>query len=302
MDSVSREVEHKMGVKKKFLAMMSVLSAGFISGYGLIAYAHVIPGVDEPFNPEAYYSLTEISWADSPSPYALKDLASNGGSVFDYTCYIKSILFGDKFEKIAETDTDKTKNDEINSTPFSEEIFAETSAALKIIGVGTEKVARTATIDETNPYLRQGSDDHWDSYDQNSFNRQEKYKWLDETYKNFADGAKAEIVETEKTIDAAKKIFEHTNVAEGHLQMYQAQNELKTLLAYELARQNALDANLAQLQAVNQANEYDENVESAYIDSITKFDVIDPYDGVNFQLLKEEFDYYKQKPSGMPDF
>ena len=40
----------------------------------------------------------------------------------------------------------------------------------------------------------------------------------------------------------------------------------------------ALDLNLSQLQAVNQANEYDENVESAYIDSITKIDVIDPYD------------------------
>ena len=65
--------------------------------------------------------------------------------------YVKSILFGDKFEKIAETDADKTKNDEINSTPFSEEIFAETSAALKVIGIGTEKVARTTTIDETNP-------------------------------------------------------------------------------------------------------------------------------------------------------
>ncbi|MBQ6006590.1 MAG: hypothetical protein IJL14_10135 [Selenomonadaceae bacterium] len=291
-----------MSVKKKFLAVMSVLSAGFISGYGLIAYAHVIPGVDEPFNPEAYYSLTEISWADSPSPYALKDLASNGGSVFDYTRYIKSVLFGDKFEKLAETDADKTKNDEVNSTPFSEEIFAETTAALKVIGVGTEKVARTATIDETNPYLRQGNDDHWDTYDQNSFNRQEKYKWLDDTYKNFADGAKSEIIETEETMEAAKKIFEHTNAAQGHLQMYQAQNELKTLLAYELARQNALDADFAQLQAVNQAAEYDSNVESAYIDSITKFDVIAPYDGVNFQLLNEEFAYDKPQPSGMPDF
>ena len=223
--------------------------------------------------------------------------------MFDYTRYIKSVLFGDKFEKLAETDADKTKNDEINSTPFSEEIFAETTAALKIIGVGTEKVARTAAmIDETNPYLRQGNDDHWDSYDPNAYSRQGKYKWLDDTYKNFADGAKAEIVETEKTIEVAKKIFEHTNAAEGHLQMYQAQNELKTLLAYELARQNALDSNLSQLQAVNQANEYDETVESAYIDSITKFDVIDPYDGVNFQLLNEEFAYEKPKTSRMPNF
>ena len=142
--------------------------------------------------------------------------------------------------------------------------------------------------------MRQGNDDHWESYNQDAYSRQEKYKWLNDTYKSFADGAKAEIIETEKTIEAAKKIFEHTNAAEGHLQMYQAQNELKTLLAYELARQNTLNSNFAQLQAVYQSNEYDENVESAYIDSITKFDVIDPYDAVNFQLLKEEYDYEKR--------
>ena len=96
---------------------------------------------------------------------------------------------------------------------------------MEAIGVGTENVTRTAEIDESNPYFRQGNDDDWDSYDQNSFNRQKKYKWLDDRYKNFADGAKAEIIETEKTIEAAKKIFNHTNAAEGHLQMYQAQNE-----------------------------------------------------------------------------
>ena len=118
--------------------------------------------------------------------------------VFDYTRYIKSVFFDDTFVKTAETDDDKTKNYEINSTLFSEEIFAETSTVLKIIGIGTEKVARTATIDETNPYLRHGNDDNWDTYDQNSFNRQDKYKWPDDTYKNFADGAKSEMKEINK--------------------------------------------------------------------------------------------------------
>ena len=157
-------------------------------------------------------------------------------------------------------------------------------------------------IDETNPYLRQGNSDDWESYDQNSYNRDEKYKFLSETYRNFADGAKTELDETEKSIEAAKKILNHTNLAEGNLQAYQAQNELKTLLAYELARQNALDSNFAQMQAVYQAAEYDENVESAYIDSITKFDAADPYDEVNFQMLKEEYGYEKPKLPSMPNF
>ena len=122
------------------------------------------------------------------------------------------------------------------------------------------------------------------------------------TYRDFAGGAKTEVDETEKSMEAAKKILKHTNVTEGNLQAYQAQNELKTMLAYEMARQNALDSNFAQMQAVYQAAEYDENVESAYIDSITKFDVADPYDEVNFQMLKEEYGYEKAKLPGMPNF
>ena len=279
-----------------------MLGLGFISGYGLIAYAHTIPGWDEPFNPELYYNLTEISWEDSPSPFALRDLARTGGMVYDYTRHIKSKIFGDKFEKTAETDESKTSNDEINTTPFTKEVFSETEVALNVIGLGTEKIAQNVIIDETNPYLRQGNDDDWESYNQNSYNRQDKYKWLDETYKNFADGARQELDEMQNTMDSAKRILNHTNIAEGNLQMYQAQNELKMLLAYESARQNALDSNFAQMQAVYQANEYDENVESAYIDSMTMMDVPDPYDEVNYKMLKEEYGYEKPKAIGMPDF
>ena len=288
-----------MKIKKRIATMLGL---GFISGYGLIAYAHTIPGWDEPFNPELYYNLTEISWEDSPSPFALRDLARTGGMVYDYTRHIKSKIFGDKFEKTAETDESKTSNDEINTTPFTKEVFSETEVALNVIGLGTEKIAQNVIIDETNPYLRQGNDDDWESYNQNSYNRQDKYKWLDETYKNFADGARQELDEMQNTMDSAKRILNHTNIAEGNLQMYQAQNELKMLLAYESARQNALDSNFAQMQAVYQANEYDENVESAYIDSMTMMDVPDPYDEVNYKMLKEEYGYEKPKAIGMPDF
>lgn len=286
-------------MKKNFSA---ILGLGIIAGTSLIAYAHTVPGWDEPFDIDLYYSLTEISWADSPSPYALEDLASNGGDVYDYTRHLKSIIFGEKFEKTKKMEESKTKNEQKNSTSFSEEIFSETAEALKAIGLGTEKVAKNVTIGETNPYLRQGNSDDWESYDQNSYKHEEKYKFLSETYRNFADGAKTELDETEKSMEAAKKIFNHTNLAEGNLQAYQAQNELKTLLAYELARQNALDSNFAQMQAVYQAAEYDENVELAYIDSITKFDVADPYDEVNFQMLKEEYGYEKPKLPSMPNF
>ena len=288
--------------KKKFVAMLGAVTVGFLGGYNLVANAYSVPGLTEPYNPAAYYSLTEISFEDSPSPFALRDLARNGGSVYDYARHIKSIVAGDNLEKTAEIFVSKSASAEKNSKPFSEEIFLETESALKVIGLGTENIVKTAVIDESNGKLRQGNADDWETYDNNLYKSEEKYKWLDETYKNFVLGSRQEIAETEKSISAAEKIMAHTNLAEGELQMYQAQNELKTLLAYELARQNALESNLAQVQAVYQAGEYDETVESAYIDLITKFDVADPYDEVTYKMLKEEYDYEKPKVAGMPDF
>lgn len=88
--------------KKKSAAMLSAITLGFLGGYNLVASAYSVPGWTEPYNPAAYYSLTEISFEDSPSPFALRDLARNGGSVYDYARHIKSIVAGDNLEKTAE--------------------------------------------------------------------------------------------------------------------------------------------------------------------------------------------------------
>ena len=286
-------------MKKILTALGATVTLGFFSGY--VAFAHTVPGWDEPYDIDAYYSLTEISWADSPSPYALKDLASNGGNVFDYTRYIKSILFGEKFKNILEVATNKTLNDEINTTPFDEKIFAETSDALKILTKGTEKVSKQIDSQEIEKNLQQGDDDEWENFNPD-FNHEEKFLWLNQQYKNFAEGANEEVNDLENVFKSADKILNHTNLAEGNLQEQQARNELLTLLAYELARKNALDANFEQMQALYQMSEYDKNVESAYMDSITKFDVAEPYDAENYKLLREEYDYKKPEPVGMPDF
>ena len=275
---------------------------GIFGGYSLVANAYVIPGWNVPYNPIAYYSLTLVSLADSPSAFALKDLARNLGNVYDYTRHLKSVLFGDKFEKKAETNASETANAEINSTPFSEAIISETADALEVIGTGTEKISKEVVLDESNPYLSQGNADDWETYNTSDLGKQDKYRWLDGTYREFADKSREALSETDAAIIAARKILEHTSLAAGELQLAQAQNELKALLAYELARENVLDANFEQLQAINQANEYDETVESAYWDSITKMDVVDPYDEVTYKMLEAEYGYGKAKLAGMPDF
>ena len=272
-----------------------------LGGFGMVS-ARVIPGIDEPYNPAAYYSLTAISWEDSPSPFALRDLAESGGNVYDYTRHIKSILFGDNFKDILAVATSMTQNEVINTTPFTSDIYTETDSALSLLRQGTETIGKQVDISEGNPYLRQGDSDEWEAYNENVYDQRQKQIWLDQSYRQMVEGSQHELAGMENALTAASAVLAHSNQAQGELQLLQAQNELKALLVYEFARQNALDANIAQINATRQANEYDETAESAFLEAITRMDVADPYDSKEYALVKESDGYEKPEAPGMPDF
>lgn len=272
-----------------------------LGGFGMVS-ARVIPGIDEPYNPAAYYSLTAISWEDSPSPFALRDLAESGGNVYDYTRHIKSILFGDNFKDILAVATSMTQNEVINTTPFTSDIYTETDSALSLLRQGTETIGKQVDISEGNPYLRQGDSDEWEAYNENAYDQRQKQIWLDQSYRQMVEGSQQELAGMENALTAASAVLAHSNQAQGELQLLQAQNELKALLVYEFARQNALDANIAQINATRQANEYDETAESAFLGAITRMDVADPYDSKEYALVKESDGYEKPEAPGMPDF
>lgn len=272
-----------------------------LGGFGMVS-ARVIPGIDEPYNPAAYYSLTAISWEDSPSPFALRDLAESGGNVYDYTRHIKSILFGDNFKDILAVATSMTQNEVINTTPFTSDIYTETDSALSLLRQGTETIGKQVDISEDNPYLRQGDSDEWEAYNENAYDQRQKQIWLDQSYRQMVEGSQQELAGMENALTAASAVLAHSNQAQGELQLLQAQNELKALLVYEFARQNALDANIAQINATRQANEYDETAESAFLEAITRMDVADPYDSKEYALVKESDGYEKPEAPGMPDF
>ena len=166
----------------------------------------------------------------------------------------------------------------------------------------TENIGKAIDISDNNPYLRQGDNDEWEAYNENAYDRQQKQIWLNQSYRQIAEGSRQEIDGMEATLNAADTVLAHTNQAQGELQLYQAQNELKALLVYEFARKNFLDANIAQLNATRQANEYDEMVEVAFFDAMTHMDVADPYDSKSYAVLRETDGYEKPNAPGMPDF
>jgi len=201
-----------------------------------------------------------------------------------------------------EVDKAKTANDEINSKPFDPSVFAETRQELEKVRQGTEKISTKIDIGESNATLRQDIPDDWEGYENTAYDKSAKQIWLDQTYRNVAEKAKLSLDEMETSINAANTILAHTNQAEGEMQLLQAQNELKALLAYELARRNALDANMANMQAAFHADNYDESIEAAYKLYMTDMQVSDPYDEKTEKWLKDKYGYTRPEPRGMPDF
>ena len=45
-----------------------------------VTNAYAVPGVDKPYDPVNYYSLTTVSYADSPSPFAIRELMAGQGN------------------------------------------------------------------------------------------------------------------------------------------------------------------------------------------------------------------------------
>ena len=80
------------------LRMKKLAICGALAGCSLIlvpgiSRAEVIPGVDEPFDPPNYYSPYSVSIPDSaPSVFTMRDLARQGGEVFDFFKHIRDQL------------------------------------------------------------------------------------------------------------------------------------------------------------------------------------------------------------------
>ena len=292
---------------KKFLwglAVLGLSTLGFCGGY--IAYAEVIPGVDEPYDPEAYYSPIEISYADSaPSIYAQKDMRYqakvNGGKVpvYDFLRHVQSALAKVRFIAILQQEIEETRLEKLNTTPFEEDIRTKVMTTFENKTVNTKKVAKKVNLDEI---MTQDDGEEFENFDPKSLDDLEKYAKLDKFYQEVADGARIEIKDAEKSFADVKEIMQNSNSAKGKLQVEQAKNALNALMAAEINRKNALEANLSQMEAAAQAAEYQERLEQEYIQSLVRCDFANPYDRKTYELLKEEYGYEKPKPVGMPDF
>lgn len=244
---------------KKKVIVLSVLGAISLGG---LAYGHSIPGVTRPYDPGAYYSETEISYRDSPSPFTLMDLARNGFQVRDVTRKIQSELsqaqtYAQSLLKVLSVNNkikDMTSVSNGVSEQFKENLnknFYQTqniNVAQNLEDMDVQSVFRTS---ETVGDPRK------------SFDWKTQQQWLNMYYKKTLDAAQNNLSDTDNRIGTLENAVSNSNTAEGRLAAQQTNTEVNAMYATEVARRNVLLANMTGLEAAHTLYENDEELHAA---------------------------------------
>ena len=264
---------------KKFMAVSPLLlGIGFIFGMGL-AYAKIIPGVDRPYDPGAYYSPDVVSVADSPSTFTMRDLASPGGSVYDHQRHENSIPFKNDFVNIVQSYINRTLFKKQNSTPLSADKINEVNEVINIKQDDIIEIYRNnaAKAIENSKAFRSSDD-----YTEREYSKQEQAKIVEEQYRLIASDIQKITTSNHKEDQALRNILNNTTNTMGKLEADQLILQIQALQEAENAKKSALLAKLIQIRNMEQRIERDERIKANRQAEDSKLYIVDPYN-------KEEF-------------
>ena len=265
-----------MNIRKLRKYCACALAGGFCIGYGVTyVYARIIPGVDRPYDPAAYYSETAISYADSaPSTFALCELSK--GTVYDKTRHVKSIPYTEDFMNWLDAIIARTGIMERNTKPQDKAIQQKTAADIRAVrqdaaelyrGGEYEKLMKKQLFRSTNDY----------SKDESAYSKEAQHKALEEKYINFAKTAEEAVKNTETDEAAYAQVMANVQNAQGEMEIEQAQAQLAALQEAELAKRNALLGSLAEFRAIQKQIELDEHLAAVRSTEKAKLRIEDPY-------------------------
>ena len=284
-------------------AKLSLMAVGVVAmltgGIGVTSAWHHIPGVTEPFDPPNYYNPLTVSIPDSaPSPFALRDLAEQGGTVYDMTRDIKSVLYGEKFLNILTTIVEKLGIAKIDHQSVSSDLLAEgTNHTQEMQDRGYE----VAQIEE---WKRVEQSPLFHRFDE----KEEKYnaprdsmgQWrvLADAYTAYAKGAQLAISDHAESDAVMQKLLDALAHAQGEKEIRQIGAQIEALNATEDAKRTALLAALTELKATKQREETDRALEHQRQVERAKVIVADPFDK---EAVKAS-GYERRKPLGFVPF
>lgn len=146
-----------------------------------------------------------------------------------------------------------------NSTPLPLTVTEEHRANIDAISMEAIDINRSQSILDLLHGKVFRSSQRFDE-ETNAYNKEVQITHLQNAYQGFAQEAQKASRARDKTNQTAEAIMSEVQTAQGDMQLKQAQNELEALKQAELSRRNALLANVAALQALQQKAETDEKL------------------------------------------
>jgi len=266
------------GISVKKILISLFLIAVVIIGCGVV-YARIIPGVDEPFDPGNYYSPTSISYPDSaPSVFTMRDLAGQGGSVFDYVRNTKEILAVENKTNWSKTVLEILGIEIMDSTPANPYILTTIQTNTNQIDDNIIKSWRTS---ETSAFFENKYFRDFNKYDNEGTENYDQFKQREEMEKIYKTYAEAidEIRKTEdKEIELIDKIQTASDTAQGEMEMNQLQAQLESVQSSLNRKRNALLGIYMDLKAAESKIASDETLKQARIIQNGELIIENPYD------------------------
>lgn len=283
---------------KKIVSVFFVVILGFFLGYRITyAFHFQVAGIDYPFDPPDYYSQTTVSYADSPSPFFYKDLANGGGTILDPLRKVKSVLFSGNFSDLVTLFTAKTDSDVTNTSPFSSSVLDETLNNISHINANTSSIGNSSAILEKRDSTLFRRPDRYDE-DSTTYSEKAQLIWLDNTYKNIAQSAKASVDDTLSQETALNGIVENAYNADGDLQAAQSSAEMMAFTESINARRNQLLANYASLKSAHHMKDEDDQISATRMTDQVSGQFSDPYN----QTTEQKAVYTRPDAPGFKDF
>ena len=286
--------------KGKVIYCLGVLSVCFVAGIGAygVGFARTIPGVDEPFDPVNYYSMTSISYVDSaPSPFALKDLARQKGNVYDYARHMKAIQATQNMENWLATALERFGIKVKNITPLDNSILATVQRNIASLNGDTESSSLgEKTLDFWKNQIFRSADGEY--VDESTYKPEEQYRAAAEIYKLYGDNAKGFIDTAANERANINAIMEASNNAQGEMQADQAKADAMAMVEAETARRNTLLGNLASIKAVEGKIKQNEDLAFQRQVQAAQITIEDPY----HRTERSKKLYEKSEPKGFVRF
>ena len=283
----------------KVIYCLSVLCVCCIGGIGAykVGFAHVVPGVDEPYDPANYYSMTSISYADSaPSPFALKDLARQGGNVYDYARHMKAIMATQNMESWLSTAMERFGITVKNMNPLDNSILTTVQRNIASLNADTNS---SSLGERTMDFWKSRIFRNDEGYeDERNFRAQDQYQAAAEIYKIYGDNAKGFIDTASSEQANIAAIVEAGNNAEGEMQADQAKADAMAMVEAETVRRNKLLGNLASIKAVEGKIRQNEDLAFRRQVQAAQISIEDPY----HRTARSEKLYEKSEPKGFMRF